>query len=198
MRALFTKRDTTTELFELNESIREVVALSMAELRSRGIALRLEFADDLPPVDGDRIQLQQVMLNLVKNAVDSMSAVEHGPQQLLISTAKVESDVLVAVKDSGPGVDPAHVARISDAFYSTKPGGLGIGLSICRTIIEARASRIGGPVCQVGLNSPPGHSCGRSGDSCLARRMRRATGFSGRSLSPPEAPHSPPRAGRYR
>ena len=144
LRALFAKGDAAVDLVNLNEAIREVIALSSAELHSRRVVLRLVLADNLPPVSGDRIQLQQVLLNLLRNAVDSMSAMEDGPRQLLITTAKTELDVLVSVEDSGPGVDPADLERIFDAFYSTKPGGLGIGLSICRTIIESHRGRLWG------------------------------------------------------
>jgi len=97
----------------------------------------------LPPIDGDRVQLQQVILNLIMNAVEVMSGVSDGTREMLISTGKSESGgVLVAVRDSGPGLAPATVERLFDAFYTTKPGGLGMGLSICRSIIEAHGGRL--------------------------------------------------------
>jgi PAS domain S-box-containing protein len=143
LRALFTKTDsTTTEVLDLNEAILEVLALSRAELQSRRIVVRLQLAEALPLVDGDRIQLQQLLLNLIRNAVDALSASKVGPRQLAISTESVDSNVCVAVEDSGPGVDPASFGNIFDAFYSTKPGGLGVGLSICRAIVEAHRGKL--------------------------------------------------------
>jgi signal transduction histidine kinase len=94
-------------------------------------------------VRGDRVQLQQVILNLVLNAVEAMSAVEAGPRELLISTERTEANgVLVAVRDSGPGIDPEHVERVFEAFYTTKTSGVGMGLSICRSIIDAHGGRL--------------------------------------------------------
>jgi signal transduction histidine kinase len=96
-------------------------------------------------VHADRVQLQQVVLNLVINAIEAMSGVSERQRKLLISTGKVEGDadgVLVAVRDSGPGLDPASLERLFEAFYTTKPGGLGMGLSICRSIIEAHGGRL--------------------------------------------------------
>jgi PAS domain S-box-containing protein len=138
LRALFTKTDSTpSELLDLNEAIRDVLALSRAELQSRRVVVRLRFAEALPLVRGDRIQLQQLLLNLVKNAVDSLSASEEGSRQVSISTELAGGDVQVAIEDSGPGIEPANLGSIFEAFYSTKPGGLGVGLSICRAIVEA-------------------------------------------------------------
>ena len=142
LRALFTKRDTVSEELNLNLAIREVVALSMAELRSRGVDLRLKLADDLPVVVGDRIQLQQVMLNLIRNAVDSMSTLEDGPKRLLISSEGLDTELSVTVEDSGSGVAAADLERVFDTFYSTKADGLGVGLSICRAIIEAHHGKL--------------------------------------------------------
>jgi PAS domain S-box-containing protein len=138
LRALFARTEsTTTEVLDLNEVIREVLALSKSELQSRRVVVRLGFAETLPPVQGDRVQLQQLLLNLIRNAVDSLSTSEDGPRLLVISTESSAPNVLVAVEDSGPGVDPASLGNIFDAFYSTKPGGLGVGLSICRAIVDA-------------------------------------------------------------
>jgi PAS domain S-box-containing protein len=142
LRALFAKTDTATELLDLNEAIRDVIALSMAELRRRDVLLHLKLAEDPVPVRADRIQLQQVMLNLVRNAVDSMSAVDDRPRQLVIGISKAGSDALVTVEDSGQGLDPANLGRVFEAFYSTKPGGLGMGLSICRTIVETHGGKL--------------------------------------------------------
>jgi len=144
LRTLFAKKNGPSELLDLNEATREVIALTLSELQRARIILRTEFADDLPPVLGDRVQLQQVILNLVGNAVEAMSAFDDRPRQLLISTARSDSngDVLLAVHDSGSGIDPAHLERVFEAFYTTKPGGMGMGLSICRTIVEAHGGKI--------------------------------------------------------
>src|SRR5262249_10572536 len=102
-------------------------------------------------IRGDRVQLQQVMLNLLINAIEAMSATSQGPRELLISTAATESGVLVVVRDSGPGLAPASLDRLFESFYTTKPGGLGMGLSICRSIIEAHQGRL-----WAGANTPRG------------------------------------------
>jgi signal transduction histidine kinase len=96
----------------------------------------------LPLIQGDRVQLQQVILNLIINALEAMSGVSEGPRELLIGTAKDGSGVLVAVQDSGPGLNPGSFDRLFDAFYTTKPGGMGMGLSICRSIVEGHGGRI--------------------------------------------------------
>jgi signal transduction histidine kinase len=97
----------------------------------------------LPQIEGDRVPLQQVILNLIMNAIEAMSGVDEGRRELLISTRKAEPNgVLVGVRDSGPGLAPATLERVFDAFYTTKSGGLGMGLSICRSIIEAHGGRL--------------------------------------------------------
>jgi PAS domain S-box-containing protein len=143
LRALFTKKETPTELVDLNEAVREVISLSLRELQSQGVSVRSELVDHLPAVKGDRIQLQQVLLNLIRNGVDAMGAIVDGPRQLAVRTALAQPDgVLIAVQDTGPGIAQENLARIFDAFYTTKPGGLGMGLSICQTIIEAHGGRL--------------------------------------------------------
>jgi signal transduction histidine kinase len=108
-----------------------------------GVALQTQLVDDLPLVRGDRVQLQQVMLNLILNAVEAMSAAGQGERELLISSSNAGPDgVLVAVQDSGPGLAPANVEHLFEAFYTTKARGLGMGLSICRSIIEAHGGRL--------------------------------------------------------
>ena len=99
-------------------------------------------ADGLLPVLGDRIQLQQVLLNLILNAAEAMGAADVGARELMISTEQNQAGVLVAVRDSGPGIDPAHLDRVFDAFYTTKSSGTGMGLSICRSIIEAHGGKL--------------------------------------------------------
>jgi len=141
--ALFAKKNGPNESVDLNDAAREVIALSLADLRRSQVTLRSEFANDLPTVTGDRVQLQQIILNLVRNAVDAMGAIDDRPRQLLIRTARTESNsVRLSVQDSGPGIAPENLERIFEAFYTTKPGGLGMGLSICRTIIEAHGGKL--------------------------------------------------------
>lgn len=123
--------------------VREVVALTRTELRSSRTSVQTQLADGLPPVLGDRIQLQQVMLNLILNAVEAMSGSGESERKLLIRTDQEGSDgVFVAVQDSGPGLAPESLDRLFDAFYTTKPSGMGMGLSICRSIIEAHGGRV--------------------------------------------------------
>jgi signal transduction histidine kinase len=117
--------------------------LSRGELFKNGISVQTRFADGLPTIRVDRVQLQQVILNLIVNAIEAMSGGADGLRELLITASKAESGgVLVLVQDSGPGLPPAAVERAFDAFYTTKPGGLGLGLSICRSIIEAHGGQL--------------------------------------------------------
>jgi PAS domain S-box-containing protein len=144
LRTLFAKGNGPTELMDLNDATREVIALSLSELQRSRVILRSEFAGDLPPVMGHRVQLQQVILNLVRNATEAMSAFDDRPRQLLIRTTRSDSNggVLLAVQDSGSGIDPANLERVFEAFYTTKPGGMGTGLSICRAIVEAHGGML--------------------------------------------------------
>jgi PAS domain S-box-containing protein len=143
IRALVKKAPSQKDSLEINEAILEVIALTRGEMVRTGVALRTQLADDLPLVGGDRVQLQQVILNLIVNAVEAMSAAGEGARELLISSSNAGPDgVLVAVQDSGPGLAPANVEHLFEAFYSTKPRGLGMGLSICRSIIEAHGGRL--------------------------------------------------------
>jgi C4-dicarboxylate-specific signal transduction histidine kinase len=129
--------------FDLNEAINEVIVLARSAIAENGVSVQTRLAEGLAPVEGDRVQLQQVLLNLVLNAAEAMSAVDNGARELLISTEESrKNDVLVAVRDSGPGVDPEHIERVFDAFYTTKPTGVGMGLSICRSIIHAHGGRL--------------------------------------------------------
>jgi signal transduction histidine kinase len=127
----------------INETIQEVIALVSSDVLSSKVELKTELAADLPPVIGDRIQLQQVTLNLLLNGKEAMSGVQSHPRELLVSSGKSGSDeVLVAVRDSGAGLDPKNVDRIFEAFFTTKPGGMGLGLSISRTIVEAHGGTL--------------------------------------------------------
>jgi signal transduction histidine kinase/CheY-like chemotaxis protein len=143
MRALFEKARTTKERLDINEAIEEVIILIQSEVRRNRVALRTELAANLPPVRGDRVQLQQVIMNLILNAVDAMSTVQDRPRDLVIRTQRGESDqVRVAVQDSGIGFDPQSAERMFDAFHTTKPGGLGMGLSISRSIVQSHGGRL--------------------------------------------------------
>jgi signal transduction histidine kinase len=143
LRSLFGKEDATAESVDLNEATREVIALSSSELQRSRVMLRPELADDLPPVTGDRVQLQQVILNLLRNASDAMSGVEGRPRRLVIKTQLDDDDcVRLAVQDAGVGFGPEVVDRLFDAFYTTKSDGMGIGLSVSRSIIERHRGRL--------------------------------------------------------
>ena len=143
LRSLFGNKDGATEPVDLNEATREVLALSMSDLQRSRVIVRQELADDLPRVTGDRIQLQQVILNLLRNAADAMSGVDDRPRQLVIKTAHEEGDrVCLAVQDVGLGLEPQSLDRLFDAFYTTKNDGMGIGLSISRSIIASHHGRL--------------------------------------------------------
>jgi len=118
------------------------VALTRTEAAYNGVLVRTQLAEGLPPVQGDRVQLQQVLLNLILNAIEAMRDVGEEERELLISTRNEPDGVSVEVRDSGPGFAPATLDRVFEAFYTTKPGGLGLGLSICRSIIEAHNGRL--------------------------------------------------------
>jgi PAS domain S-box-containing protein len=128
--------------FDLNEAINEVIVLGRAAILKNRVWVQTRLCEGLFPVHGDRVQLQQVVLNLLLNAVEAMSLVEAKPRDLLISTEQDRTGVLVAVRDSGPGVDPEHLEQIFKSFYTTKPNGTGMGLSICRSIIDAHGGRL--------------------------------------------------------
>ena len=143
LRALFSKKEFTFELLDLNEVTREVIALSLSDLQRNRVALQLELAEDLPTIIGDRIQLQQVILNLLRNASDAMVDVHDRPRQLLVRTEREDGDrVRVSVRDAGVGVDPRSMNKLFDAFYTTKSDGMGIGLSVSRSIIEEHQGRL--------------------------------------------------------
>jgi len=143
LRALFGKKDITFEAVDLNEAAQEVIALSLSDLQRNRVILRPQLADDLPLVVGDRVQLQQVILNLVRNASEAMSAVDDRPRHLLIKTEPDEGDqVRLSVQDAGVGFDPQAMKRFFEAFYTTKNEGMGIGLSVSRSIIESHHGRL--------------------------------------------------------
>jgi C4-dicarboxylate-specific signal transduction histidine kinase len=143
LRALFSKREFTLEPLDLNDATREVIALSANDLHRNRIVLRSELADDLPDVTGDRIQLQQVILNLLRNASDAMTDVEDHPRDLLIRTQRDGgSRVRMTVRDAGVGLSAQSLQTLFDAFYTTKSGGMGIGLFVSRSIIEKHQGRL--------------------------------------------------------
>ena len=143
LRALFGKKELTLELLDLNEVTREIIALSVSDLQRNRVALQSELAEDLPTLTGDRIQLQQVILNLLRNASDAMVGVHDRPRQLLIRTEREDGNrVRLSVKDAGVGVDAESVDKLFDAFYTTKSAGMGIGLSVSRSIIERHHGRL--------------------------------------------------------
>jgi PAS domain S-box-containing protein len=143
LRALFSKKETGTELVDLNEATREVIALSLSELERNRVITRTEFADQLPLVTGDRVQLQQVIINLLRNGSDAMSDVDDRPRELLFRTEVDEGDcVRLSVRDAGTGFDPQTLDQLFRSFYTTKADGMGIGLSVSRSIIENHRGRL--------------------------------------------------------
>jgi C4-dicarboxylate-specific signal transduction histidine kinase len=129
--------------FDLNEAINEVIVLAQGAITKNRVSVQTHLTDGLFPVQGDRVQLQQVVLNLILNAIEAMSSVEAGARELLISSEQSQTNgALVAVRDSGPGIDPERLERVFEAFYTTKSSGVGMGLSICRSIIDGHGGRL--------------------------------------------------------
>jgi C4-dicarboxylate-specific signal transduction histidine kinase len=143
IRALFRKTTSITTPLEINEVITETVSLVGGEVQRKGVSLNTELAANLPAALGDRIQLQQVILNLAINATEAMTGFEDQPRRLVIQSKLAESgEILVSVADSGPGIDPQQTAQLFAPFFTTKPDGIGMGLSISRSIIEAHGGRL--------------------------------------------------------
>jgi PAS domain S-box-containing protein len=143
IRALAKRNAPRNDRIDINETLLEVIALARGQVQQNRVSLNTQLSKDLAPIIGDRIQLQQVVLNLIINAIDAMVGVGDGPRELLIESHKDESlEVRVAVRDSGPGLDPNNLDRLFTAFYSTKPQGMGMGLAISRSIIEAHGGRL--------------------------------------------------------
>jgi PAS domain S-box-containing protein len=144
IRALMKKAPPRMALVDINEAVLDVITLTRSELVRHGVSLETEFATGLPLIEGDRIQLQQVILNLILNAVEAMSGIAEGAREMRIGTGReTPNGVLVSVRDLGPGLDPQNVDRLFEAFYTTKPDGLGMGLAISRSIIEAHGGWLG-------------------------------------------------------
>jgi C4-dicarboxylate-specific signal transduction histidine kinase len=143
LRAMFSTKASTMELADLNDVAREVIALSMGELRRAGALMQTDFADDLPHISVDRVQLQQVILNLLLNAADAMAGVQDRPKTLLVGTRlNDDGNVMLIVRDSGTGIATDKIEQLFDAFYTTKPKGMGVGLSISRSIIARHEGRL--------------------------------------------------------
>jgi PAS domain S-box-containing protein len=143
IREIIKKAPSRKDRVDINEAIREMIELTRGEAAKNGASMRTALAEGLPLVEGDRVQLQQVVLNLILNAVQAMGAVAEGPRELFITTAQADPDgVLVAIKDSGPGLTPPSLEHLFAPFYTTKPGGLGMGLSISRSIVETHGGRL--------------------------------------------------------
>jgi PAS domain S-box-containing protein len=152
IRALVRKAPPQRVALEINEVVLEVIALTHAEVAKNRVSVRTQLADGLPRIHADRVQLQQVILNLIVNAVEAMSSVGSGGRELQISTSRnAPNGILVSLRDSGPGLDPKNVDYLFDAFYTTKAQGMGMGLAICRSIIEAHGGRM-----WAGANEPRG------------------------------------------
>jgi signal transduction histidine kinase len=151
MRDQIKKAPPRREPFDLNEAVSEVVALARSVIVRNGVSVQTRLADGLFPVRGDRVQVQQVVLNLILNAVEAMGSIEPVPRELLVTTEQAEREVLVAVGDSGPGIDPEHLDRVFQSFYTTKSSGTGMGLTICRSIVDAHGGRL-----WAGANEPRG------------------------------------------
>jgi C4-dicarboxylate-specific signal transduction histidine kinase len=142
LRTLFSKKQIDVEPIDLNEAAREVVTLLSGELERNSVVLKLEFSDRLPTVNGDRVQLQQVILNLLRNASDAMSSIEDRPRQMVLRTELEGEHVRLSVQDSGVGFDPEVAGKMFESFYTTKADGMGVGLSVSRSIIEANHGRL--------------------------------------------------------
>jgi C4-dicarboxylate-specific signal transduction histidine kinase len=147
--SLIKKASPRKEVVDLNEAILEVTALTRSEAVKTGVRVGTQLAGELPRIQCDRVQLQQVMLNLIVNAIQSMSGVEDGNRELHISTVSIEPEgVCVTVRDTGQGLRPESLPRLFEPFYTTKPDGMGMGLSICRSIIEAHGGRLWATGCE--------------------------------------------------
>jgi signal transduction histidine kinase len=143
IRALAKKAPPQKDCVNINETILEVIALARSEVHRNRVSTQTQLSSDVPLILGDRIQLQQVILNLIINAIEAMSEISEGPRELQVVTGKDESQgVLVTVRDSGPGLDPDSLGHLFTAFYTTKPQGMGMGLAISRSIIEAHGGRL--------------------------------------------------------
>jgi C4-dicarboxylate-specific signal transduction histidine kinase len=142
-RALATKGSTERSLFGLNQMIEDSAALVQRQVVLSGAELRLELAPGLAPVSADRIQIQQVLINLMINAAQAMNGQQHGPRQIIVGSCEENGRIVITVEDTGPGIEPDKLGSLFDAFYTTKETGTGMGLSVSKTIVEAHGGTIG-------------------------------------------------------
>jgi C4-dicarboxylate-specific signal transduction histidine kinase len=142
IRAMFRKDSSERSPMAINELVCDVVSTVLGELKSRQMSLALELLDDISPVEADRVQLQQVLLNLFTNALDSMASITDRPHMLRLRSEHLDDWVLISVEDTGTGINPEHAERMFNAFFTTKPNGIWLGLSICRSIVEAHGGRL--------------------------------------------------------
>jgi two-component system, LuxR family, sensor kinase FixL len=143
IRSLVRKMPPRRDLLDINEVIREAIALTQTEMQRNGIRLRSRLADDLPLASAERVQLQQVMINLIVNGIEAMGGAGGQPRELtIVSGIADENEILIEVQDTGPGLDPEKLDRLFQSFYTTKPEGIGMGLAISRSIAEAHAGRL--------------------------------------------------------
>lgn len=143
IRAVIKKTPPRETLFDVNEAVRDVIALTRSEAEKCGVSVETGLAMDLPPVEGDRVQLQQVVLNLIMNALEAVCGAEAEQREIRVGTeADPEGGVLVSVRDTGPGLDAHNADRLFEAFYTTKAEGMGMGLAICRSIVHAHGGRL--------------------------------------------------------
>src|SRR5258705_7826028 len=149
IRALIKKVPARKDAVAIDDAILEVIALTRTEVANSSVSVRTQFAEGLPRVQGDRVQLQQVMLNLIVNAIQAMSGIGEGARELQISIDAVPSEggVRVGVRDTGPGLSPESLSRLFEPFYTTKPEGMGMGPSTCPSIIEAPTVRLSATRC---------------------------------------------------
>jgi C4-dicarboxylate-specific signal transduction histidine kinase len=149
MRALMQRASTRINRIDINEAVREMIELSRGEALKNGVSMKTKFAKGLPIVTGDRVQLQQVVLNLILNAMQAMGAVSEDARQLLITTSQAELNYLcIGVRDTGPGLSPEILSHLFEPFYTTKPDGMGMGLAISRSIVEAHRGRLWATACE--------------------------------------------------
>jgi C4-dicarboxylate-specific signal transduction histidine kinase len=162
IRELIKRAPPRKDSVDINQAIGEVLELAGAQAMNNGLSVTTQLAEELPLVEGDRVELRQVILNLVINAMEAMSGTSDGTRELFVATGHQDSSVVVTIKDSGPGLSEAALARVFDPFYTTKPNGLGMGLSICRSIAEghggglwAEANVQGGAIFRLIVPVPP-------------------------------------------
>jgi len=143
IRALVKKMPPRRDLLDINESIGDVIALTQTEMQRTGVKLQSRLTHNLPLVSADRVQLQQIMINLIVNAIEAMAGASNGSRELkIVSGIDDRNDVFVEVQDTGPGLDPEKLDRLFQSFYTTKPDGIGMGLAISRSIAEAHGGRL--------------------------------------------------------